>query len=93
MLHIVKFLQSLYSTTLYTEEFDFEAMNEKFKKDEVWGYLGKASQKDKAEGMEDDASDHSLGDKQGFGLLAKFDTQVFLLMLYIQGRFCYFHHF
>ncbi|WRX17455.1 FDF domain - like 2 [Theobroma cacao] len=69
------FRESLYSTTPYTEEFDFEAMNEKFKKDEVWGYLGKASQKDKAEGMEDDASDHSLGDKQGFGLLAKFDTQ------------------
>ncbi|XP_021286851.1 protein decapping 5-like [Herrania umbratica] len=67
--------QSLYSTTLYTEEFDFEAMNEKFKKDEVWGYLGKASQKDKAEGIEDDASGQSLGDKQGFGLLAKLDTQ------------------
>ncbi|XVE57279.1 hypothetical protein DITRI_Ditri04bG0078700 [Diplodiscus trichospermus] len=65
--------QSPHSTARFTEEFDFEAMNEKFKKDKVWDYLGKAKQKDKVEeGIEDDVFDQSLVGKQGLDLLSNF---------------------
>uniref|UniRef100_A0A0D6R733 DFDF domain-containing protein n=1 Tax=Araucaria cunninghamii TaxID=56994 RepID=A0A0D6R733_ARACU len=39
----------------FTEDFDFIAMNEKFKKDEVWGQLGKGESKDKLDNEEDEA--------------------------------------
>ena len=39
-------------------------MNEKFKKDEVWGYLGKAKQREKIEGMEENTTDQSMVDKE-----------------------------
>ncbi|XP_044504277.1 decapping 5-like protein isoform X3 [Mangifera indica] len=57
---------SRYSTTLFTEEFDFEAMNEKFKKNEVWGSLGKAKQSDKSEDVENQESDQGLADKEAY---------------------------
>ncbi|KAF7829109.1 Decapping 5-like protein [Senna tora] len=56
-----------YSASQFNEEFDFEAMNEKFKKDEVWGSLGRASKT--IEGLEDNAPTVSLGERECHGLM------------------------
>lgn len=43
--------------TKFTEDFDFTVMNEKFKKDEVWGHLGKSKAQIKDRKGEDEADD------------------------------------
>lgn len=58
-------------------------MNEKFKKDEVWGYLGGGRQRDKAEGMEDNAVNQNLGHEGRYGSAPNLDPNVGL------GNFCW----
>lgn len=67
-------LQPQYSASQYHEEFDFEAMNEKFKKDEVWGSLGRAS--NTTEGLEYNAPTDSLGDRECSGLQSNLNPEV-----------------
>ncbi|KAI3976859.1 hypothetical protein MKX01_008717, partial [Papaver californicum] len=51
--------------TKFTEDFDFMPMNEKFKKDEVWGYLGKSSKAQS--GDEEDNDGDYLNDEEDDG--------------------------
>ena len=52
-------------------------MNEKFKKDEVWGYLGKAKHRDNMESLHDDTIVcQTSGDQEGDGLATEADSKV-----------------
>ncbi|KAL3498062.1 hypothetical protein ACH5RR_040794 [Cinchona calisaya] len=60
----------------FTEEFDFEAMNEKFKKDEVWGYLGKAKKRDNMESIHDYGTVYQTSGNDGdYGLATDTDSK------------------
>ncbi|KAH7839415.1 hypothetical protein Vadar_003890 [Vaccinium darrowii] len=50
------------SVTKFAEDFDFMAMNEKFKKDEVWGHLGKSNRSH----LKDIEGDGNGSDEDGY---------------------------
>lgn len=66
----------------FTEEFDFEAMNEKFKKDEVWGYLGKAKEKDTVGTLQDsNTMCQTSVEVEGDGLTLEANSKVGVVMI------------
>ncbi|CAN4076423.1 unnamed protein product [Withania somnifera] len=66
--------KKLQSSSEFTEEFDFVAMNEKFNKDEVWGYLGKQTAK-KMDGEDIAIVNEDKGDEYGHRLDSNADTK------------------
>ncbi|KAL9813250.1 Decapping 5-like protein [Arabidopsis thaliana] len=62
------------SSIEYTEEFDFEAMNEKFKKSELWGYLGRNNQRNQNDYGEETAIEPNAEGKPAYNKDDFFDT-------------------
>ncbi|KAA3460723.1 protein decapping 5-like [Gossypium australe] len=60
--------------TKFTEDFDFVAMNEKFKKDEVWGHLGNSS-KSHTKDKEADAVDEYGSQDEDDAEISKIQTK------------------